>query len=119
LSLVLILASLGIVAGYQNCAPKSYSSGDANGASKITVTGVVTKFEVDGCKFLICPEGAANNGDCYNPVKMNSVYLIEGNVVKIEGSVDDELFTTCMAGKLLQVNSVELVSGSPSPVPTP
>ena len=119
LSIALILVGLISLMAFQNCGGNASNPGHIDAAqvnSNLTVHGTVMKSNIDGCSFLIC---AADNTDgntkCFIPKGMDSTLLNDGNVVTVDGTVLNDVLTTCMAGSVLQVYNAKLNSGSTVP----
>jgi hypothetical protein len=120
-----------LLLGYQNCGrDKASQTQTPSSAPNTTYTATVVKpANLDGCRWLLCmQDNVLNQQKCIIPVKLDSRYIVEGNVIKVEGHENPDVVTTCMAGNTFEVSKVELVSGSmnnnipsvsPTATPTP
>lgn len=65
--------------------------------------GVVTKYDVDGCTFLITLE----NGKRLHPLNLDEAYQIDGLGVWIKYIFQREAITVCMAGEVIKITAIE------------
>ena len=117
LALVFILATIGMMAAYQNCGTKHANNdpmATTDSSSSITISGTVEQSDLDGCKLLI----KADTGEYYIPVRSNTALLKPGATVKVTGLLRDDIVTTCMKGNVIQVDEAQVVN-DPSATPTP
>ncbi len=119
LTVAIMVFTFSLILAYQNCAPAPH--GDGNNQSKAPpteLTATVVKYKVDGCSVLLCmQDNLLNQQKCVIPLKMDSRYIVEGNVVKVFGKENFDTVTTCMAGNVFEVQNVQLVSGSMNAIP--
>lgn len=64
--------------------------------------GTVTKFDVDGCSFLITLE----SGKRLNPINLDDEFKKEGLKIFITYISQNDIMTTCMAGEVVKITDI-------------
>lgn len=121
-STTIILVSFALLLGYQNCGSRlpSMPAAETSTPTTLTVDGTIQKANLDGCNYVISAiDNSSGQAVNFVPLKMDPSLLKVGNVVSVTGSIRSDMVNTCMAGPILQVESANLVSGSPAPSTSP
>jgi hypothetical protein len=106
---VIALGVFSLILGYQNCGARNLPidsglNGGGGTGSRIVVQGTLEKSLIDGCKFLLrSPEG-----QYFIPVKLDPALQLDGTTLLIEGSLREDIVTTCMGGTVLQVEKAQV-----------
>ena len=112
LAAVFLIAAFGVILNYQNCGQALNPNGAAQpGASlvPVSVTGTVTKLNLDGCNKVVVSD--ADGTSKFIPMGLKDTDLVEGAKVTITGHVPDDVVSTCMAGVIIKVDSL---NGNPT-----
>lgn len=80
---------------------QSESDGEDPGSDAKTLTGTVSKGTEPGCLML------KSDGEKYQLVGDKAGKLKSGMKVEVTGKISDEAMTTCMEGRVFEVDSVK------------
>jgi hypothetical protein len=105
---VVAIGVLGLILSYQNCGSQKLQ-GDPSAigidakSGQVVIQGTLEKSAIDGCRYLL----RSDDGQYFIPVKLASEFQQEGANLLIEGTLREDIVTTCMGGTVLQVDKAQ------------